>query len=146
MELTGTNIGAKCIPTLWECDTIVKAQHFLEIQREHNHVRLENFIGNAFVPHTSQDWIESYEPKTGKLLSRVPVSSSEDVQKAVNAAKSAFSSWSRLSRTERSKYMQRIATLIQQHRELFAVWESIDQGKTLERARIEVDRAVSNFS
>jgi acyl-CoA reductase-like NAD-dependent aldehyde dehydrogenase len=36
--------------------------------------------------------------------------------------------------------------LMEENRELFAVWETIDQGKTLERARIEVDRAVSNFS
>jgi acyl-CoA reductase-like NAD-dependent aldehyde dehydrogenase len=35
---------------------------------------------------------------------------------------------------------------MQEHREVFAVWESIDQGKTLQRARVEVDRAISNFA
>ena len=36
--------------------------------------------------------------------------------------------------------------LIYAHREVLAVWESLDQGKTIERARIEVERAVSNFA
>jgi acyl-CoA reductase-like NAD-dependent aldehyde dehydrogenase len=68
------------------------------------------------------------------------------VDSAVLAAEAAFKTWSKTTRTERSKYLQRIAALIQENRELFAVWESIDQGKTLERGRVEVDRAVSNFS
>jgi acyl-CoA reductase-like NAD-dependent aldehyde dehydrogenase len=68
------------------------------------------------------------------------------VDSAVLAAEAAFKTWSKTTRAERSKYLQRIAALIQENRELFAVWESIDQGKTLERGRVEVDRAVSNFS
>jgi acyl-CoA reductase-like NAD-dependent aldehyde dehydrogenase len=81
-----------------------------------------------------------------KILNRVPISSPYDVQNAVKAATTAFGSWSKTTRAVRSKYLQRIAALIEHNRELFAVWESIDQGKTLERARVEIDRAISNFS
>lgn len=92
------------------------------------------------------EYIDSFEPKTGKIYSRIPISTVADVQDAVDAATEAFQAWSRTPRAERSRYLQRIAALIQQNREVLAIWESIDQGKTLERARMEVDRAVSNFS
>jgi acyl-CoA reductase-like NAD-dependent aldehyde dehydrogenase len=140
------DIRCNAIVNLWSCDTLEKAQQFLNTTNSKSHVTLENFISNDFLPPVSEDWIESYEPKTGRILSRVPNSSPEDVQKAVVAATEAFVGWSKTSRAERSRYMQRIAALIQQNRELFAVWESIDQGKTVERARIEIDRAISNFS
>jgi acyl-CoA reductase-like NAD-dependent aldehyde dehydrogenase len=133
------------ITSIWTCDTLDKARDFLQETSE-GHVTLENFISNAVIPHDSESWVDSYEPKTGRLLSKVPISSSEDVQKAVAVATVAFSTWSKTSRAERSKYMQRIVALIKQNKELFAVWESMDQGKTLERARIEIDRAISNFS
>lgn len=148
MAAPKTDSRCKTINTLWVCDTLEKAQGLLQDIRttKEGHVTLENFISNTFVPHESDNWVDSYEPKTGKILARVPISSTGDVRTAVNAATAAFSTWSKTSRVERSRYMQRIAALIQQNRELFAVWESIDQGKTLERSRIEVDRAISNFS
>lgn len=76
---------------------------------------------------------------------RIPISDAPDVDAAVIAAKEAFPAWSRTSRKIRSGYLQKIATLLEENKELFAVWESIDQGQTIQRARIEVDRAVSNF-
>lgn len=146
MGSTDQDLRNKTISNLWACDTLEKAHRFLKVENNGSHVTLENFISNAFVPHGTEDWIDSYDPKTGKVLSRTPLSSSEDVQKAVDVATVAFNTWSKTTRAERSKYLQRIAALIQRNRELFAIWESIDQGKTLERARVEIDRAVSNFS
>lgn len=143
-----TSTQCKSISNLWACNTLEKAHAFLKDIRTNNesYLTLENFISNTFIPQGSDNWVDSYEPKTGKLLARIPITSSDDIQIAVSTAKTAFSTWSKSSRAERSRYMQCIAALIQRNRELFAVWESIDQGKTLDRARIEVDRAVSNFS
>jgi acyl-CoA reductase-like NAD-dependent aldehyde dehydrogenase len=107
---------------------------------------LQNYISNTFTSHSSSESIPSFNPQTGQVFGHVPLSTAQDVDTAVLAAEAAFKNWSKTTRAERSKYLQRIAALIQGNRELFAVWESIDQGKTVERARIEVDRAVSNFS
>jgi aminomuconate-semialdehyde dehydrogenase len=128
---------------LWECNTLEKAHAYLQVSSP---LQLKNYILNNFTLHSSQSSIDSFNPKNGKVFAQVPISSAEDVDAAVIAAEKAFRSWSKTTRAERSRYLQKMAALIQKNRELFAVWESIDQGKTLERARVEVDRAVANFS
>jgi acyl-CoA reductase-like NAD-dependent aldehyde dehydrogenase len=134
------------ISNLWQYDTLEKAQNLINNDHVQPPVTITNFVSNTFVSRTSDEWIDSFDPKTGKIFARVQNSSISEVEAAIDAATAAFKSWSRTTRAERSKYLQRIAGLIQDNRELFAVWESIDQGKTVERARIEVDRAISNFS
>lgn len=130
---------------LWSANTQEKATTLLE-HLAGNPISLQHFSENKFSTTESSKYIDSYEPKTGRRIARVPCASSEEVDAAVKAAKAAFPSWSKTPRAERSRYLRRISEIIAENRELFAVWESIDQGKTLERARVEVDRAVSNFA
>lgn len=130
---------------LWAANTHEKATTLLA-QLSENPLQLEHFTQNKFSTSESTKYIDSFDPKSGKLIARVPCASADEVDAAVRAAKEAFPTWSKTSRAERSRYLRRISDIIAENRELFAVWESIDQGKTLERARIEVDRAVSNFS
>lgn len=134
------------ISTLWSCNTIDKAQSYLDSFNGSSHITLTNYVGNQFLFQNAGTFIESFDPKTGRVYSKVPVTSAEDVDLAVSTAKEAFSTWSKTPRIVRSRFLQRIAALIEENKELFAVWESIDQGKTIERARIEVDRAIANFS
>ena len=49
---------------------------------------LENFINGEFV--SSNEYIDSYEPSTGDVWARVPNSTVQDVDDAVQAAKEAF--------------------------------------------------------
>lgn len=107
---------------------------------------MENLVANQYVPNTSDSWIDSFEPKTGRVYARVPISTAAEVDAAIDVACDAFKTWSKTSRAARSGFLRRVAELIQIHHELFSVWESIDQGKTLARARIEIDRAISNFT
>ncbi|KAJ5760501.1 hypothetical protein N7520_007657 [Penicillium odoratum] len=130
---------------MWELDTVEGVRDFLSSLPD-NHIRLQNFIGNDFAQHSDPDnWIESFNPRTGNLLAKVPQSNASDVSRAVEAASQAFPSWSKTSRQERSDILLRIAAIIHEKKEVFAVWESLDQGKTLARARVEVERAISNF-
>lgn len=135
----------EAITNIWSCDTLEKAQAFLSKDDGH-HVIMENLVGNNYVSQSSDAWIDAFDPKTGNLYGKMPITGSADVEAAIDAATEAFKTWSKTSRAVRSKHLQRIAEMIQENRELFAVWESIDQGKTLSRARVEVDRAISNFT
>ncbi|KAI0142202.1 putative aldehyde dehydrogenase [Pestalotiopsis sp. NC0098] len=139
-----TEARCKAILTSWDCNSMEKAENFLATQDSGAALELENFVSNKFSP--SSQHLDAINPKTGKVFARVPISSAEEVDFAVQNATEAFKTWSKTTAAARSKYLQRIAQLIQENHELFAVWESIDQGKTLARARIEVDRAISNFS
>ncbi|EON98491.1 putative aldehyde dehydrogenase protein [Phaeoacremonium minimum UCRPA7] len=139
-------------PTLeqvWACDTIEKAEALIKSQQaqERPGFTLDNYVANSFDRFSGGGKsLPAINPKTGKVFAQVPVSSAGEVEKALQAATAAFKSWSKTPAPVRSKYLQRVSQLIQENKELFAVWESIDQGKTLARARVEVDRAVSNFS
>lgn len=129
---------------LWKLNTIDNAQAYLASPGKN--VRLQNYIGNEFSEHGNPDsWIESFNPRTGEVIANIPRSDASDVVRAVDAASRAFPSWSKTPRQERSDILLRIAAIIHEKKETFAVWESLDQGKTLARARVEVDRAISNF-
>lgn len=132
------------IPELWKLSTLDDAKEYLASPG--NNLRLQNFIGNEFSEHGNPDsWIESFNPRTGEIIARLPRSDASDVTRAVEAASRAFPSWSKTPRQERSDILLRIAAIIHEKKETFAVCESLDQGKTLARARVEVDRAISNF-
>lgn len=131
---------------MWSANTLEKAQTLLKHLEGTQALTIQHFSENKFSTAESSKHIDSYEPKSGKRIARIPCASADEVDAAVQAAKKAFPAWSKTPRAERSRLLRRVSDIIAENRELFAVWESIDQGKTLERARIEVDRAVSNFS
>jgi aminomuconate-semialdehyde dehydrogenase len=137
-------VHSETMDSVWNCDTLEKATAFIKSQS--GPIVLQNFVSNSSGTAAAPNYIDSFEPKTGQLFAKIPCTPAEDVEAAIRAAKAAFPAWSKTTRAERSRYLRRISDLIQENRELFAVWESIDQGKTVERARIEVDRAISNFS
>lgn len=129
----------------WDFGTIEEAKGHLS-RDDFTPFKVANFVNGDFKTHVGNEWIDTENPQTGKLLARIPNSAEEDVETAVRAAEETFSAWARTPRSERSRYLLQIAKLIEQRKEQFALWESIDQGKTLARARIEVERAISNFS
>ncbi|XP_069831083.1 2-aminomuconic semialdehyde dehydrogenase isoform X2 [Dendropsophus ebraccatus] len=88
-------------------------------------LQLENYIGGRFVPTKSH--ISSHDPSTGEVYCKVPDSGKEEVDAAVNAAKAAFPIWSSWSAQDRSRVMNKLADLIENHLEEFAQAESKDQ-------------------
>jgi hypothetical protein len=73
---------------------------------------LANFIGGEFVPPVAGNFLESFNPATGRPFLRVPDSDAVDVQAAVEAAKKAFPTWSQLPPEQRAQFLNRIADLI----------------------------------
>ena len=129
----------------WDLSTLDAAEAHL-CQPDFRPFRLQNLVNGELIPHPHhEDAVPAFNPKTGQHIAYVPNSAAEQVDAAVNAAEQAFPAWSATSPSQRSQYLQRIAAAIEEKRELFAVWESLDQGKTIARARVEIDRAVSNF-
>ena len=108
--------------------------------------QIQNFIGGKFVAPRNDKYLDNIEPATGKTYSQVPDSSPEDVEFAVAAAEQAFPAWSKTPAAERSKFLLRIADLIERDLEKFARAESIDTGKPITLARtLDIPRAVANF-
>jgi len=77
----------------------------------------------------------SENPANGKVLAQVTDGTAADVDEAVKAARAAFPKWSALSGYQRGKYLYAIARLIQKHSRLFAVLETMDNGKPIRESR-----------
>jgi aminomuconate-semialdehyde/2-hydroxymuconate-6-semialdehyde dehydrogenase len=108
--------------------------------------QIKNFIGGEFVEPISGKYLDNIEPATGKPYSNVADSDGHDVDLAVAAAEKAFCDWSNKPAAERSRYLLRIADLIERDLEKFARAESIDTGKPISLARtLDIPRAVANF-
>src|SRR5213082_2655504 len=108
--------------------------------------KIQNFIDGEFVEPIGGKYLDNIEPATGKPYSQVPDSDAHDVDLAVAAAEKAFADWSKKTAAERSRYLLRIADLIERDLEKFARAESIDTGKPIALARtLDIPRAVANF-
>lgn len=107
---------------------------------------LSNYIGGSLQPSLSGNFLDNYNPATGKVYSKIPDSSEQDVELAVKAAERAFEGWSNTSNTDRSRMMLKIASLIQKRFDQLAEAESLDSGKPLSLAkRMDIPRAHDNF-
>jgi len=79
---------------------------------------------------------KTINPATEEVLAEVTDASAEDVDLAVKAARRAYTRvWSKMSGRERSKYLYRIARIIQERSRELAVLESLDNGKPIKESR-----------
>jgi aminomuconate-semialdehyde/2-hydroxymuconate-6-semialdehyde dehydrogenase len=107
---------------------------------------IRNFIDGQFVEPVSGKYLDNIEPATGRAYSQVADSDARDVDLAVAAAEKAFPDWSKKAAAERSRFLLRVAELIERDLEKFARAESIDTGKPISLARtLDIPRAVANF-
>ena len=89
----------------------------------------------------------TYNPATGEVLADVAEGDREDVERAVKAARKAFTGpWSRLTASERGRLIWKLADLLEAHLDEFALIETLDNGKPLTVARAaDVPLAVDLF-
>lgn len=108
--------------------------------------KLQNYINGAYCPPISGQYMNNYEPATGKVYSLIPNSDERDVERAVKAAEEAFPGWSALSVEERSAILLRVSEGIEKRMDEFVAAESRDNGKPQSLAgHVDIPRAVSNF-
>ncbi|WP_294670911.1 aldehyde dehydrogenase [uncultured Fluviicola sp.] len=109
-------------------------------------IRLQNFINGELLAPVKGQYIDNYEPATGKVYGEIPNSTEEDVELAVQAAEKAFPVWSNMTNEERGAIMMRISLGIEKRMDEFVAAESRDNGKPLSlAAHVDIPRAVSNF-
>ncbi|MBJ3784637.1 aldehyde dehydrogenase family protein [Devosia sediminis] len=77
----------------------------------------------------------SDNPANGQKLADITDGTAADVDAAVAAARAAFPAWSALPGYQRGKYLYAIARAVQKHARLFAVLESMDNGKPIRESR-----------
>ncbi len=89
---------------------------------------------------------ETRNPATGVVLAKVTQGSTADLDAAVAAARKAQPKWARLSGHQRAKVLYALARLLQKHARLFAVLETMDNGKPIRESRdIDVPLVARHF-
>ncbi|HVH40659.1 MAG TPA: aldehyde dehydrogenase family protein, partial [Gemmatimonadaceae bacterium] len=95
--------------------------------------RFGHFVNGAFAkPGSTFDVVD---PSTSQLLAKVTQGSAKDVDAAVAAARKAFPKWSKLPAHARARHLYALARMVQKHSRLFAVVESLDNGKSIRETR-----------
>ena len=95
--------------------------------------RFGHFIDGRFTP--PGDGFEARNPATGEVLATLSQATGADVDCAVAAARRAQGRWERLGGHDRARHLYALARQVQKHARLFAVLETLDNGKPIREAR-----------
>ena len=108
--------------------------------------KFRHFINGKWHAPASRKYFDSTNPCNKEFLARIPWGNQRDVNNAVQAAKRALPGWSNLSGHQRARYLYALARQIQKNARLFAVLESLDNGKTIRETRdIDIPLVARHF-
>ena len=118
-----------------------------ETTKVHLSPKYGNFINGDFVAPLSGKYMDTENPATGEVLTKIAVSNSDDIDAAVKAARKAFEGeWGKLTGAERGKYLFRIARIIQERSRELAVLETLDGGKPIKESRdVDIPLVAQHF-
>ncbi|MGH9366379.1 MAG: CoA-acylating methylmalonate-semialdehyde dehydrogenase, partial [Thermoanaerobaculia bacterium] len=103
---------------------------------------LSNFVGGRWVESRASDRLDVHNPATGEVIARTPLSTAEDLDAAVAAAKKAFPAWRDTPPVVRARAMFRFKNLLEERFEELARIVTTEHGKTLEESRGSVRRGI----
>ncbi len=102
----------------------------------------QNFIGGEWVDAVSGETFESTSPATGELIGIFPKSGADDVDRAVEAATSAYEDWRLVPAPARGEILYRFGALVREYKDELALLMSREMGKVLPEAGGDVQEAI----
>jgi aldehyde dehydrogenase (NAD+) len=125
----------------WEYEPSPESRAIVSFQE-----RYGLFIGGESQEPASGEWFTTLSPASEEPLAEVAQGGAEDVDRAVQAARGAGEEWGGLRPAERSKYLFRIARILQERARELAVAESLDGGKPIKESRdVDLPLAAAHF-
>ncbi|MGH2724940.1 MAG: aldehyde dehydrogenase family protein [Actinomycetota bacterium] len=104
------------------------------------------FVGGQWVEGRARDTLEVHSPATGEALGSVPVSTAEDIDRAVRGARSGQEALESMTVFERARLLHRAAELMEERKEELGRLLSLEQGKPLRTEGIaEIEESAENF-
>lgn len=105
---------------------------------------LSNYWNGALTPSAADRTLDVENPSTGEVISRVPLSPPEEVDRAVRAAAATFPAWRATPVARRVQPLFRLAERLRQEEEALCRILVAEMGKSLPDARAEMKRAIEN--
>jgi malonate-semialdehyde dehydrogenase (acetylating) / methylmalonate-semialdehyde dehydrogenase len=106
---------------------------------------LKNYINGAWVESRGNRVLDVINPADGKLLSRVPAGSKDDITDAAGKAHKAWSSWRNTPATQRIQFLFKMKQILESHADEIAGICTNECGKTFGESKGEILRAVENI-
>ncbi|MEH7279552.1 CoA-acylating methylmalonate-semialdehyde dehydrogenase [Bacillus toyonensis] len=103
---------------------------------------LKNYIGGQWIESTSKQVEDVPNPATGEIIARVPLSTKEDLDRAVATAKEAFQTWKKVAVPRRARILFRYQQLLIENWEELAKIVTLENGKSYKEAYGEVQRGI----
>ncbi|BCQ27683.1 aldehyde dehydrogenase family protein (plasmid) [Caballeronia sp. NK8] len=108
--------------------------------------RFGHFINGAWRDSDAAARFDSREPATGRVLASIAQGESADVDAAVQAAHDALEGWQAIGSSGRARHLYALSRMVQRHGRLFAVLESLDNGKPIRESRdIDIPLVARHF-
>src|SRR5262252_7364553 len=106
------------------------------------YAELQNYVGGGFVaPPKARPFLDVYNPSSGDIISKVPLSEAAEVSAAVGAARAALPGWSAMPIKERVQVFYKYKALLEQHIDELSALVSEENGKVASEARAEILKA-----
>lgn len=109
-------------------------------------LKAESYVGGAWVAAGSGERLDVTDPATRKTLTSVPRMGFADTEAAIAKAHAAYEGWSSRTAADRAKVLHAWAAAMRDNAEDLAQLMTLEQGKPLSEARVEVEYAASFFS
>ena len=106
--------------------------------------KIPNYINGEWVESSAREWSDVINPATAEILSRVPLSDSAEVSKAIDAAAAAFPAWRRTPPEDRIQPLFKLKVLLEEHIDDISRIITQENGKTFTEAKAEMRRAIEN--
>lgn len=103
-------------------------------------LRIANFIDGNW--EEGKSYTAVINPATGEEIAEVPLSNSEEVDRAVKAAKEAQKAWAKIPAPQRAEVLYRVGEILKNRKEELARLLTMENGKVLEEARGEVQEGI----
>nr|WP_249310554.1 aldehyde dehydrogenase family protein [Bacillus sp. FJAT-49736] len=107
-----------------------------------NGITVDNFIDGEWVISEKEQYAPIKNPANGETLGEVSLSTAEDVDKAVAAAKKAQREWALVPAPQRAEVLYRVGLLLKERKEKLARILTMEMGKVIEEARGEVQEGI----
>jgi aldehyde dehydrogenase len=106
----------------------------------------DNFINGSWLKPKAERYFDNISPITGAKICAVARSDKDDIQAALDAAHAAKDAWARVSTTERSRILNKIADRMEENLSLLATAETWDNGKPIrETMNADIPLAIDHF-
>ncbi|MEW6003635.1 MAG: aldehyde dehydrogenase family protein, partial [Nitrospirota bacterium] len=118
-----------------------RSNKVLEVPSEH-YGRLKNYINGKWIDSESKQIRDIINPATNEVIAHVPLSTPDEVDKAISAAKESFESWREVPPVIRARYFFALKNLMEEHFEDLSRTLVQEMGKTIAEARGELRRSI----